>query len=394
MKTRRFKHRHSNMEHMEWFQMHQSEFEKYKKWFRWMPAVLILIIVVIGIFLYRWVGQENFQFILSGFFGLLIIGVVLQALFFRNLTAKLINPLMELKEGVESITRGDYSRRLSTESIKRMSESDMKGLMNSFNNMAAQLEVADRLKREYEENRKMLIASISHDLKTPMTTIKGYLEVLSEGIVHDPEILKKYLRVMENNTDYMNRLIDDLFLYSKLDIDQVKFDYQTFEAKPFFEDMMEEFKIMFTDQNMMFEYSNDIPNDVMFLADNGLLHRAIRNIIDNAVKYAINDDSVHVKVKLSADTDYAETAKYLIIRIQDYGVGIPEEKLPFIFERFYRIDAERTKHLASTGLGLAITKELILAHDGQIVAGNHNDGGAIFVMHLPLKVNALGGRSF
>lgn len=388
MKTKRFAHRHCDMERMEWIEMHQSEFKKYKKCFRWMPAVLILFIVVVGTFLYRWIGQENFQLILSGFFGLLIIGVVLQAFFFRNLTSKLINPLMELKEGFESITRGDYSRRLSPESIKGMSNSDdMKSLMNSFNDMAVQLESVDRLKKEYEENRKLLIASISHDLKTPMTTIKGYLEVMSEGIVHDPEILKKYISVMENNTDYMNRLIDDLFLYSKLDIDQVNFDYQTFEAKSFFEDMMEEFKIMFTDQNMMFEYRNDIPDDSIFLADNGLLYRAIRNVMDNAVKYAVSDDSVHVKVKLSADTDHAEAAKYLTIRIQDYGPGIPEEKLSFIFERFYRVDAERTKHLASTGLGLAITKELILAHGGRIVAGNHKDGGAIFVIHLPLKVN-------
>jgi len=337
-----------------------------------MPFLVLALIVLIVALIYKWSGHENFTNLIMGLFAFLVVKEILQALFFKRLSRRFIEPLIKLKTGFDKIAEGDYSTR-----VELAFHGDMRKLFHSFNDMASKLEENEKLKLQYEENRKVLIANISHDLKTPITTVQGYLEVLDEGVVLDPEKLKKYIHVMQNNTEYMNRLIDDLFLFSKLDIDQVQFEFIDVEAKPFLNDMMEEFHLTLTDVGIQFEYIDDINDNICIHADGKRLHRAIRNIIENFMKYGYGE---YAKFSVAAYSD----ADHLTLRFRDNGPGIPADKLENIFDRFFRVDDERTKDLKSTGLGLAITKELITAHKGFISAENHPEGGAVFEIKLPL----------
>ncbi len=266
---------------------HHKEFTRYRRILHIVPIIILLLIVLMTALLYRWSGRENFTTLILGLFGFLIVKEILQALFFKRISRRFIEPLINLKTGFDIIGDGDYSIR-----VQEVHHGDMRQLFRSFNAMAEKLEENEEIKKQYEENRKLLIANISHDLKTPITTVGGYLEVMEEGVVKDPEKLYKYIQVMKNNTDYMNKLIDDLFLYSKLDIDQVQFDFVNVNAKDFLNDMMEEFHIAMTDVGFEFNYNNEISPSAMLYADGKRLHRAIKNIVDNSEKYAKVDENL------------------------------------------------------------------------------------------------------
>lgn len=363
---------HYHKEYMNYYGRHE-EFTRYRRLLRFMPFVVLTIIGLTLFALYKWSGRENFATIVLVLFGLHVAKELIQGVFFRKISSRFIEPLIKMKQAFDSVADGDYSVRVDVSH-----RGDMRGLFYAFNDMVGKLDENERLKTQYEENRKMLVANISHDLKTPITTINGYLEVLEEGAITDPEKLKKYVHVMRNNTDYINRLVDDLFLYSKLDIDQVQFDFNRVHAKDFLGDMVEEFSMFMEDAGFEFEIEDNITEHTYLNIDGKMFHRALRNIIDNSVKYVTNAKSPKVSIGMQS------TDKFISLKIKDNGEGIPEDKLPFIFNRFFRVDDERTKNLNSTGLGLAITKELIEAHSGRIVAGNQKNSGAIFVIQLPL----------
>jgi len=183
--------------------------------------------------------------------------------------------------------------------------------------------------------------------------------------------------VIKSNTEYMNRLINDLFLFSKLDIDQVSFEFQNVKAAPFINDMMQEFELILNDYGVDFKFESEVKAESYMKVDGKRLHQAIRNIVENAVKYGSSENpEIHV---FASSTD-----ENVSLTISDNGLGIPEDKLVSVFDRFFRLEDERTKDTGSTGLGLAITKELILAHGGDIIAENSAEGGARFVITLPI----------
>jgi len=244
--------------------------------------------------------------------------------------------------------------------------------------MADKLRESERINSEYEENRKTLIVNISHDLKTPMTSIQGYIEIILEGGITQPDKLQRYLQTIYNNSTYMNKLIDDLFLFSKLDMDKMDFNYESLQVRPFMEDLMTEFKFELEEKNYGFSYQDKMEKDCLISIDGKRVYQAIRNIIGNAVKYG-PENNLQVTVELYEQGDFA------CLDIQDNGPGIPEDKLPYIFERFYRIDTERSKDFMSTGLGLAITKELVEAQGGKISVSSSGDVGTCFTVCLPVK---------
>lgn len=368
-------------EYWKGLERNSPELRKYKIWFHLMHAISLITFIAIIIGLFKFSGIASVGTVIWWLVVIFIIIGLIESVAYSHIFRKILNPLMALSDGLKKIAGGDYSVRISKESLdKKHIHRDMEELLDSFNYMVEELEEASKIKEEYEENRKLLLANISHDLKTPITTIQGYLEVLDEGIVTDSNKLNKYITVMNNNAKYMTKLIDDLFLYSKLDIDQVKFNFAKIDASSYFEDMMEEFQINYIEQGMEFNYSMNLPNSSEISIDSKMLRRALANIFNNAMKYGKTDEKVKVDVLITTDTD----EKFITIKIKDYGLGIEEEKLPYIFNRFYSANDERTKDLESTGLGLAITKELITSQDGLIVAGNHKDAGAEFVIQLPI----------
>jgi signal transduction histidine kinase len=297
---------------------------------------------------------------------------VFELMFLLGVRNRILYPIDNLKKGVAEIMKGNY-----TVVVDPHAGSEVSGLIDAFNDMAHTLYEDEKLKEEYERNRKLLIANISHDLKTPITSIQGYIEAIEDQQTIPPEKLKKYLTIILNNARYMNRLIDDLFLFSKLDMQKLKFDFADVDIRRYMGDLMEEFRLELSERNALLRYTDELPEASRVRIDPKRFHQVIRNIIDNAVKYGPGEG-------LAIDVRLYTQGGSVCLDLADNGPGIPADQLDRVFERFYRMDAERTKDTESTGLGLAIARELVAAHGGAISVASPGSAGSRFTIALPM----------
>ncbi|MDR7002881.1 HAMP domain-containing sensor histidine kinase [Neobacillus niacini] len=350
-------------------EMHAS-FRKNRKKFRYLRIVFLLINIAIFYLLYHFF-EVKIIFIL-----LLVFTVMREAanfIFHSRLEKQILRPIDTLIEGVEEIAKGNYDTE-----IIHPTKNKIQALIVSFNNMAKKLKKGEEMQKEYEENRKLFIANISHDLKTPITSIQGYMEAIMDGVVPKDK-METYFKTIYSNTEYMNRLIDDLFLFSKIDLDKLVYHFEEVPIGAFTDDLMVEFMFEFEENNLAFTYTNKLEEEYFVRIDRKRIHQAIQNIIGNARKYGDEHD-------LTLNCELAKRDDVIELSIKDNGPGIPSDKLPLIFNRFYRIEKERTINLMSTGLGLAIAKELVKAHDGDIRVDSAVGNGSCFTIILPISV--------
>jgi signal transduction histidine kinase len=354
--------------HDHWHQHHRQEFYKYRKYLKLARLWFLIINIVIIYLLFLWFGFKAIGIIIAAF---LTIMEILQLFFLWRLEKRIFQPIGKLDQGVKEIARGNYDVRIENDV-----HNEIGLLIDSFNEMVRKLKAAEKLKQDYEENRKNLIANISHDLKTPMASIQGYIEAILDGTVNSPEKVDKYLKIITHNTAYVNKLIDDLILFSQLDMNKLDFHFQETPLRAFMRDLMEEFQLELEERGSQLCYTDNLETDCLSMIDSKRFYQAMRNIIGNAIKYG-PEENLLIKVVMYRQDDTIKIA------IEDNGPGIPADKLEHIFERFYRIDSERTKDLMSTGLGLAITKELIEAHQGKIEVVSTIGKGSCFTISLP-----------
>lgn len=349
------------MEHREFQRMHKSVY-----YFR--PFTLLFNLLILFL-LFKLAGLKTIVIIIAI---LIVVKEIAQVLFLLRLEKRVFKPIEALKNSVEEIARGNYNVK-----VQYKAQNEIGLLVASFNEMAQKLGESERIKTEYEENRKDLIANISHDLKTPITSIQGYIEVILDDRGLPRENKSKYLRIIHNNVLYINKLIDDLFLFSKLDLQKLDFQFEKVQIRAFMSDLTEELGLELEERRVRFFYTDQMDQDSPVRLDGKRINQALRNIIGNALKYGPEEDLV-IRVELLNQEYFA------CIRISDNGPGIPPDKLPYIFNRFYRIDNERTKDLMSTGLGLAIARELVEAHGGNITVFSRQGEGTCFTITLPL----------
>jgi signal transduction histidine kinase len=350
------------------FHQHQREFLKYHRYFRYARPFVLLFNVVMLYLLFRWAGIKA----VGIFFAVLIvIKEIAVFIFLMRLEKRIIAPIQELKQGVDEIASGNYDVR-----VECRYPNDLGLLIISFNEMADRLLQGEKMKAGYEENRKNLITNISHDLKTPITAIQGYIEALLEGPVVPAEKRDRYLKIIYRNVSYLNHLIDDLFLFSKLDMQKLEFNFAPVRIRDYVSDLMEEYQLELDGLNIPFRMLDDLPGEPLVSMDSKRIYQAINNIVRNAIGHG-PDRGLSLQVRLYRREDW------IAIDIEDNGPGIPEDKLPHIFGRFYRIDTERTKNFESTGLGLAITKELVQAHGGEVTVTSREGEGTCFTIMLP-----------
>lgn len=357
-------------EHYKIYHKQFNEFNRIHRYFRWMRPVGILMSIFLLFLIFQFVGIKAITIF---FMVIFIIHQGTHIYITMRMEKRIMEPIEKLKDGVEQIAKGNYDVRIENEI-----DNEVGMLIYDFNDMAETLSQAERMKQEYEENRKALIANISHDLKTPITSINGYIEALVDGVVTSPDKVNNYLKIIRNNTTYINNLIDDLFLFSKLDMQKLDFNYEKVEIRSFMSDLMEEFNFILSERNIKFGFEDNLSKELEVNIDRKRIYQVIRNIIGNAVKYG-NQQELTIEVNLSSDD------KYIKIEVKDNGPGIPKDKLQHIFNRFYRIDTERTKDFMSTGLGLAIAKEMIEAHGGKIYVTSIIGNGSTFTIQLPIK---------
>jgi two-component system sensor histidine kinase VicK len=226
-----------------------------------------------------------------------------------------------------------------------------------------------------EAERREFVSNVSHELRTPLTTMKSYIEALSEGAWEDKEIAPKFLKVAQNETDRMIRMVNDLLQLSKMDANEYPMQKERTEFISYFHEVIDRF-----DMNVPAHITlkREMPKKGRYYVwlDTDKMTQVLDNIISNAIKYSPEGGTIRLKVE--------KQRHHILISIQDEGIGIPYDKLDKIFDRFYRSDKARTRKLGGTGLGLAISKELVEAHHGKIWATSKEGKGTTVHLTLPL----------
>ena len=287
-------------------------------------------------------------------------------------------PLVKLRKATQNIKDGNLDFVLDVEGTDEFAE-----LCRDFEEMRVILKQSseDKIRSDMEE--KELIRNISHDLKTPLTAIKGYVEGIQDGIADTPQKQEKYLRTIANKVNDMDKLIDELTIYSKLDTNRVPYSFAKIPIKGYFDDCCEEIKIDLEAQGIDLDYRCYAGDDVFIVADAEQLKRVINNIVSNSVKY--RDESRKEKITIAV---YDE-GDYVHILLADNGKGIGARELPRIFERFYRTDSSRNSRQGGSGIGLAIVKKIIEDHKGKIWAESvEGEGTAMHINLLKYKDNS------
>ncbi|MGO4729054.1 ATP-binding protein [Paenibacillus sp. 2KB_22] len=301
---------------------------------------------------------------------LLLIGVLIitNLLLFRWITRSFIKPLNQLRSSAEHIKDGNLSFEIQLNSNDEVGQ-----LSEAFESMRNQLQRSYALRQQDEANRKELISNISHDLRTPITNIKGYIEGIRDGVANTPEKMESYVNIIHSKAVSMDKLVDELFLYSKLDLNQEPFLFKTVDLADFLEDSIEELRYDLEDKGVVLHWNNQVSGPAMSAVDLEKLKRTVVNVVDNALKYMEND---HKRFEITLQAD----EKWITMAFKDNGSGIAEEALPYIFERFYRAEQSRNSSTGGSGLGLAIARQIIDGHGGFIWAESKpNNGTSIYI---------------
>lgn len=328
----------------------------------------------------RSASQELNQFKNSVIYTLilfLIIIISINTLITYFLSKQIVNPLVRLKNAAMQIRQGNYDF-----SLKSPSRDEIGDLFQSLEAARKRLKESEETKKKYEKNRNELITNISHDLKTPITSIKGYVEGIMDGVPKLREKQDKYLQTIHQNAIHMESLIEDLFLLSKFDLDQSLYQFENINIKDYLTDSYEELRFELAEKDISLEFEANYNELNHVKADRQQLKRVILNIINNAINFKKDSNSV-IKMCLT------ETENEAKIEIRDNGKGVSKETLDKIFDRFYKADKSRSNKTPGTGLGLHIARKIIADHGGRIWAQSKNGfGTSIFFTLKKIKQNS------
>ncbi len=274
-------------------------------------------------------------------------------------------PLGRMKIATQNIKDGNLDFELEVET-----EDEIGQLCRDFEEMRVRLKESTSEKVEFDKRSKELISNISHDLKTPITAIKGYVEGIMDGVADTPEKMDRYIRTIYNKANDMDTLINELTLYSKIDANRIPYNFSTISVNDYFDDCAADLKIDIESRGIAFDYLNYVEGDVKIIADAEQLKRVINNIISNSTKYMDKPQKkIHLRVKDAGD--------FVQVEIEDNGKGIGMKELPYIFERFYRTDTSRNSATGGSGIGLSIVKKIIEEHGGNIWATSKEGTGTV-----------------
>lgn len=312
------------------------------------------------------------HFVIQGGAAILTILIITGVLLTLWVYSSILKPVDKLKLATNNIKNGNLDFKMP-----KVSNDEIGDVCRDFEEMRVILKQSSEDKIKSDKEEKELIRNISHDLKTPLTAIKGYVEGILDGIADTPEKQEKYLRTIANKVNDMDKLIDELTIYSKLDTNRVPYSFNKINAKAYFDDCCDEIHMDLDAQGITLNYNYHASDDMYIVADAEQLKRVINNIVSNSAKYLMDGRAGIIDFDIYDEGDYA----HIIIRDNGKGIGINE--LPHIFERFYRTDSSRNSKKGGSGIGLAIVKKIIDDHKGRIWAESVEGEGT--TMHIDLK---------
>jgi len=300
----------------------------------------------------------------------LIVFISISIYISRKITNEIIRPVERLKQAAAQISEGELDSVITEEG-----EGEVLELCKALEQMRIKLKESISLQQKYDSNRSFLVSSISHDLKTPVTSIKGYIEGILDGVANTPDKQKAYLLTAHRKTILIHTMIEDLLLYSKLDLRQLPFHMQPIDFAAYITDGVQEHYNLMQMKNLKLELQINELKERHVLLDGDRFMRVVQNIIDNAIHY--NDkESPELTIMLR------ETYTSLVLEVKDNGIGINQEDTERIFDRFYRSDKARSVETGS-GLGLAIVKQIVEEHKGEIWVKSSEGIGTSILISLP-----------
>ena len=309
-------------------------------------------------------GKDLF---ISAFVILISVALVVGLWVYRSIAV----PLVKLKKATQNIKEGNLDFVLDVEGKDEFSE-----LCQDFEEMRRRLKESTEEKSLIEKENRELISNISHDLKTPITAVKGYVEGIMDGVADTPEKMDRYVRTIYNKTNEMDHLINELTFYSKIDTNRIPYTFNKLNVEDYFEDCSEEVGLELETRGIELVYANYVEKDVMVIADGEQIRRVIHNIISNAIKYMDKPKGI-IQIRIKDVGDFIQ------IEIEDNGKGIAQKDLANIFDRFYRTDASRNSSKGGSGIGLSIVKKIMEDHGGQVWATSKEGTGT--TMYLALR---------
>ena len=300
-----------------------------------------------------------------------VILILTSALITAWVNQDIYKPIKELSIAMRKIAEGDFDYRLPDKQ-----EGEIGHLHDNYEQMRLQLKENAEEKMQNEKKSKELVSNISHDLKTPITSIKGYVEGIMDGVADTPEKMDKYIKTIYNKANDMDKLINELTTYSGIDSNKIPYHFHVLNIADYFQDCVEEVGLDLEQKDIQLNYTNLAPADTCIVADPEQLKKVINNIISNSVKYMGHDKGI-IDIRI---LDEGESVR---IEIEDNGKGIAAKDIGNIFERFYRTDSSRNSLQGGSGIGLSIVKKIIEDHGGYVWATSKEGEGTC--MHFVIR---------
>lgn len=301
------------------------------------------------------------------FGSILVFFVLMYCIFkvYRLVIGDIFNPIKEMHKSAKSILKGSYEEKVYYDYDGEIGE-----FAHDFENMRDTLKNSKEEEERMKNSEKELLACISHDLKTPISSISGYCEGILDGVVKSEGDIKRYCGIILKKAKVLTKLIDDILEYSKAEINKMSINKEEVYSREFLLEILEDLSIDVESKKRNFVLEGNIPN-VLLKVDKKRIEEVFYNIVGNSIKYTNEDGVIRIKVT-KEDT-------YLYVSIKDNGIGIGDSDIPLVFNKFYRGEKHRNMNIPGSGLGLSISKYIIEQHDGNIQI-NSNQGLGTEVM--------------
>ena len=297
----------------------------------------------------------------------LILGILLFSVTFMILQEPYIRYISRISEAVQNISEGDLNTVIDV-----IGDDEFSSMAANLNHMAADIKKLMEKERESERTKNELITNVAHDLRTPLTSIIGYLELLAGNQQVPADMQHKYIEIAYGKSRRLQKLIEDLFGFTKLNCGKIAMHVGQIDILNLLGQLVEEAYPNFVEKGLSYDLQSNVPAKIIN-ADGNLLARLFDNLIGNAIKYGADGKRVLVKIHAEGET--------VTVSVTNYGYVIPADELPLIFNKFYRVEQSRSSSTGGTGLGLAIAKEIVDMHGGTIsVASDLN--GTVFTVKL------------
>ena len=284
--------------------------------------------------------------------------------------SSIVKPLNKLKLATDNIKEGNMDFEMP-----KVSNNEIGDVCRDFEEMRKRLKESAEEKVLMDKENKELISNISHDLKTPITAVKGYVEGIMDGVADTPEKIDRYVKTIYNKTNEMDHLINELTFYSKIDTNRIPYTFSKLNVEDYFSDCAEEVGLELETRGIELVYANYVEDNVQVIADGEQIRRVIHNIISNAIKYMDKPKGI-IQIRIKDVGDFIQ------VEIEDNGKGIAAKDLPSIFDRFYRTDVSRNSSKGGSGIGLSIVKKILEDHGGKVWATSRLGIGTIMYFVL------------